>query len=62
MRRLCNKKDATHAQVEFIEGYYNRKRSHSTINNKIPAKVVDAFFERTKPISEEDQISPSNAA
>ena len=43
-RGFATRKDAIHAQVEFIEGYYNRKRSHSTINNKIPAKVMDAFL------------------
>ncbi|WP_165253063.1 integrase core domain-containing protein [Adlercreutzia sp. ZJ304] len=44
---------ATHAQaemavIEFIEIYYSRCRPHSTIDYKIPANVMNSFFERTK--------------
>ncbi len=35
------------AAVEFIEIYHNRKRPHSTIDYKVPAEVMDAFFKRT---------------
>lgn len=38
------------AVIEFIESYYNRKRPHSSIGYRIPAEVMDAFFERTKPM------------
>ena len=31
---------------------YNRNRPHSTIGYQVPAKAMDAFFERTKPAAE----------
>lgn len=43
---------AKHAVIKFIETYYNRRRPHSTIGYQIPAEVMDAFFERTKPMEE----------
>ena len=39
--------------IEFIEADYNRRRPHSTIGYQIPAKDMEAFFERTKPAAEE---------
>lgn len=56
------RENAKYAVIEFIETYYNRKRPHSTIGNRIPAEVMDAFFERTKPKPEENQASLPNAA
>ena len=53
---------AKHAVIEFIESYYNRRRPHSSIGYKIPAEVMEAFFERTKPKQEESQVSLGNAA
>ena len=44
---------AKHAVIEFIEVEYNRRRPHSTIGYQIPAKAMEAFFERTKPAAEE---------
>ena len=46
------KSEAKHAVIEFIEHDYNRNRPHSTIGNKVPAEVMGAFFERTKPKAE----------
>ena len=40
---------AKRAVIEFIESYCNRRRPHSSIGYKVPAQVMDAFFERTKP-------------
>ena len=31
---------------EYIEGYYNRQRPHSTIGYQIPAERMDAFMGR----------------
>ncbi len=50
---FATRAQAKMAVIEFIEVYYNRKRPHSTIDYKIPADVMDAFFERTKPKEEE---------
>lgn len=51
-RSFATRAQAKMAVIEFIEAYYNRKRPHSTIGYKIPADVMDAFFERTKPKEE----------
>lgn len=48
-RSFKTRNEAKHAVIEFIEHDYNRNRPHSTIGNKVPAEVMDAFFERTKP-------------
>lgn len=52
-RRFATRADAKHAVIEFIEADYNRRRPHSTIGYKIPARAMEAFFERTKPTEEE---------
>ena len=53
-RRSFQTRDAAkHAVIEFIEANYNRRRPHSTIGYQIPAKAMEAFFERTKPTAEE---------
>ena len=53
-RRSFQTRDAAkHAVIEFIEVEYNRRRPHSTIGYQIPAKAMEAFFERTKPTAEE---------
>lgn len=52
-RSFATRSEARHAVVEFIEADYNRRRPHSTIGYKIPAKAMDEFFERTKPRSGE---------
>ena len=41
------------AVIEFIESYCNRRRPHSSVGCQIPAQLMDAFFERTKPMREE---------
>ncbi len=51
-RSFATRAQAKTAVIEFIEAYYNRKRPHSTIDYRIPAEVMDAFFERTKPMAE----------
>ena len=37
---------ATCAVIGFIESYYNRRCPHSTIGYRVPADVMDEFFER----------------
>lgn len=41
------------AVFDFIENYYNRHRPHSSINYQIPAQVMEDFFARTAPQTEE---------
>ena len=48
-RNFKTRLEAHYAVIEFIEGYYNRRRPHSSIGYKIPAQVMEDFFERTKP-------------
>ena len=52
-RRFATRADTKHAVIEFIEADYNRRRPHSTIGYKIPARAMEAFFERTKPTEDE---------
>ena len=48
-RSFPTRAEARRAVVGFIEGYYNRRRPHSTIGYRIPAQVMEEFFERTAP-------------
>lgn len=50
---FATRDDAKHAVIGFIEADYNRRRPHSTIGYQIPAKAMEAFFERTRPAAEE---------
>lgn len=36
------------AVVQYIEGFYNRERPHSSIGNQIPAEKMESFFARTE--------------
>ena len=49
LRKWATREDARNAVIDYIERRYNRNRPHSTIDYKVPAQVMDAFFERTKP-------------
>ena len=49
LRKWRTREEARNAVIHFIEYRYNRHRPHSTIDNKVPGEVMDAFFERTKP-------------
>lgn len=48
-RSFPTRAEARRAVVGFIEGYYNRRRPHSTIGYRISAQVMEEFFERTAP-------------
>lgn len=52
-KSFATRAQAKAAVIEFIESYYNRRRPHSSIGYKIPAEVMNAFFERTKPEPED---------
>ena len=49
LRKWKTRIDARNGVIDFIEHRYNRMRPHSTIGYQVPAKVMDAFFERTSP-------------
>ena len=49
LRKWATREDARNAVIDYIERRYNRNRPHSTIDYEVPAQVMDAFFERTKP-------------
>ena len=49
LRYFRTRAEARFAVVEFIESYYNRSRHHSTVGWRIPAQLMDEFFERTAP-------------
>lgn len=50
---FATRAQAKMAVIEFIESYYNRRRPHSSVGYQIPAQLMEAFFERTKPMEEE---------
>ena len=49
LRCFRTRAEARFAVVEFIESYYNRSRPRSTVGWRIPAQLMDEFFERTAP-------------
>ena len=46
LRSWAARDEARRAVFEYIEGYYNRQRPHSTIGYQIPAERMDAFMGR----------------
>lgn len=53
LRAFATRDAARIASIEYVEGYYNRRRPHSTIDYQIPAEKMDAFFERFEAACEE---------
>jgi transposase InsO family protein len=47
LRKWPTRSEARFAVVEFIEAYYNRAKPHSSVGWRIPAQLMDEFFERT---------------
>lgn len=45
-RPFATHKEVRFAAIGFIESYYNCKCPHSTIGYRVPADVMDEFFER----------------
>ena len=52
LRKWATREEARNAVIDYIERRYNRNRPHSTIDYRVPAEVMDAFFERTEPVEE----------
>ena len=55
------REEARNAVIDYIERRYNRNRPHSTIGYQVPAKAMEAFFERTKPAAEDAAAKPACA-
>ncbi len=45
-RSFATRGEARFAVIGFIESYYNCRSPHSTIGYRVPADVMDEFFER----------------
>ena len=46
LERLSDASTTKHKAHEFIESYYNRFRPHESIGDRVPAEVMQEFFER----------------
>ena len=45
-KRLLDASTTKHKATSLIESYYNRFRPHKSIGNRVPAEVMQEFFER----------------
>lgn len=54
LREFPTREEARLASIGYVEGYYNRRRPHSTIGYQIPAEKMDAFFERFEAMLERE--------
>ena len=45
-RSFATRGETRFAVIGFIESYYNCRSPHSTIGYRVPADVMDEFFER----------------
>jgi len=52
--RTLDAETTKHLTIEFIESYYNRYRPHETIDNRVPAEVMQEFFDRFEKALEYD--------
>lgn len=50
LRKWATRGEARSAVIDYVERRYNRSRPHSTIGYQVPAKAMEAFFERTRPV------------
>lgn len=54
---FATRREAREAVTGFIESCYNRRRPHSSIGYRIPAEVMDSFFERTASAAGRDRLA-----
>ena len=47
LRTFATRVEARVAVIDYVEGYYNRRRPHSTVGYRVPAELMGEFFERT---------------
>ena len=48
LRAFATRAEARVAVIEYVEGYYNRRRPHSTVGYRVPAELMDEFFGRVE--------------
>lgn len=58
LRSFETREEARVASVEYVEGYYNRRRPHSTIGYQVPAEKMDAFFSRMDAMARREPEVP----
>lgn len=58
LRSFATREEARLASIEYVEGYYNRRRPHSTIGYQAPAEKMDAFFGRFEAMLEREASLP----
>lgn len=58
LRNFATREEARIASVEYVEGCYNRRRPHSTIDYRIPAEAMGAFFERMDATAAREEALP----
>ena len=46
------------ASVGYVEGYYNRRRPHSSIGYEFPAAKMEAFLRRMDEMAEREAAAP----
>ena len=53
--KYSTRSEAKASVVQYIEGFYNRARPHSSIDNQIPAEKMESFFGRMDAISSNEE-------
>jgi len=61
LRSFATREEARLASIEYVEGYYNTRRPHSSIGYQTPAGKMAAFFERFEAAMESEGVVPSAA-
>lgn len=58
LREFATREEARAASIEYVEGYYNRRRPHSSIGYQVPAEKMDAFFRRMDEMAGRESRGP----
>ena len=48
LRTFATRAEARAAVIEYVEGYYNRRRPHSTVGYRVPAELMREFLGRAE--------------
>lgn len=57
-RPFATRDEARVASVGYVEGYYNRRRPHSSIGYECPASKMEAFMRRMEELAEREAALP----
>ena len=58
LRPFATRDEARVASVGYVEGYYNRRRPHSSIGYEFPAAKMEAFLRRMDEMAEREAAAP----